>query len=189
MEWLYSLIGVIVGSLVTLGGQFFLNYRNDKKEARRLHIETVAKLSGSFDLLMNIVFRAMESRIWLHYIYQCEQFGVKTPFTLPSSITFDRENLLASDRIRGEIEKALSEYWGHIGSSDTTLIRLIEKYRKCSMPEVHLPAFKDKNEIERFDPSQYTMLSFATEEKKEDSYFSVSRQIVAHLRTVMAPMD
>jgi hypothetical protein len=188
-SWISALMGAIVGGAISLFSQYLIFYYNRNKETKRLQIAVVARLSGSMDNLMNAVFRTMEASLWCYYAVEARRYDIKLDLDIPTLLKFERERLLEYDRLRGEVEIGLSEYWGYVGNGDAEFTKLIGQYRKCSLPsdEVKL-VFESRGEIENFHITNHLSKVREALEKSETSHFTVCKNITSHLRFFIAPV-
>lgn len=189
-NWLSALMGALIGGAISFATQYFISRSNYKKELRKHQVATVARLSGSLDNLMNAVYRAMEASMWSYYAVETRRYGIAIDLDVPTLLKIERDCLIHYDKIRGDVEIGLSEYWGYVGSEDEKFMDLIGKYRKCRLPadEVKLQ-FKDRQELEKFRLIEHLSKLREKLEADETSHFSVCKKIVSHLRFFIAPVN
>jgi hypothetical protein len=185
-----ALIGAFVGSILAYLVQFLIFYHNKSKEDRRLHVQVVVKLTGTLSNLTSAVYRVIESSIWVQYAVSAVKFGEKTPLDVPTLMKMERESLLQFDKVRAEIESGLSEYWGLIGNENKEFTKLIESYRKCSLPEIEsvTNVFTDLRGVLNVNIASQVSKHFLSHEQKKDSYYFICKKIITHLRNYIAPL-
>lgn len=186
-SWIYPLIGVVLGSIISFLAHYFVFRWNKKKEDRRYLIQTIARITGICRRYGDSAVGVEESRIWQGYIVNSINLGIDPPMSLEKWLDNERDALNAYQNARSEFEEALTEYIGITGFKDEKITKLIIQLRQSGLGEIIYDSAKTKEEFQQIKISELVQKRMSHHVNEETSLNRILSEISIQLRFTITP--
>lgn len=187
-SWIYPIVGVGIGALLSIAANYLVFIWNRKKEDRRLRVQYAARLTGTARKYGDAAFEVEEAQMWQAYIVNATILKINHPVTLEMCLKNEREALKAYGLARSEFEQAFTEYLGVGGNKDQKFLDLIVELRKSGLNETVYEAAKTVEEFDKINISELIRLRVIEHHANNpNSLNGILSRISSHLRFKIAP--